>query len=179
MSFAKEMSFYTAYHQEKRNILVHIFGVPMIIFSLFALLSLVTIYSHNGYPFTLAMLFFVCVMAYYFMLDFVFALTAAVFYGLILLGSHYIALMGTPYAIGAFIVGQLLGWVSQILAHAKFENNRPALLDNLTQALFSAPIFVIADVFFELGFRKDLEKEIKDILRAEGRLREETAPAAS
>ena len=49
--------------------------------------------------------------------------------------------------------------------------DRPALFDNLFQALGSAPIFVVADGFFELVFRKDLEAQVKAILKEQGKLK--------
>ena len=42
-----------------------------------------------------------------------------------------------------------------------FEGRRPALLDNLSQSLM-APLFLIAEVLFFLGIRKDLERTVHE-----------------
>ena len=57
---------------------------------------------------------------------------------------------------------------AQIYGHYVFEKSKPAFLDNLFQALVSAPLFVVADVFFELGLRKDLEEQVKNVLKERG-----------
>ena len=177
-SFAEEMAFYTAYHQERRNVLIHVVGVPLITFSLLALLSLWNVFTVGGVNITAGMIFLAGTLLYYFTLDFIFALVATVFYGALLVAAHQLAGMGVEYAVGAFITGQLTGWSTQIYGHVAYEGNRPALMNNLFQALFSGPIFVIADVFFHLGLRKDLEKELKQILSSRGRLREENLKAS-
>jgi len=47
------------------------------------------------------------------------------------------------------------------LAGHAIEKRRPALADNFFQ-IFIAPLFLVAEIFFFLGFRKDLEKEIEN-----------------
>lgn len=169
MRFAKEMAFYSAYHQEKRNILVHIIGVPIISFSLLVVASWVSLFEIGGQPITLAMALTLVVLLYYFSLDIPFALVASIVFIGLLVVAHWISLnTSTLIGWGIFAVGQVLGWGSQIYGHVFFEKGRPAFLDNLFQALVSAPLFVIADVFFELGIRKDLEDQVKQELKDRG-----------
>lgn len=172
-SFAEEMSFYSAYHQEKRNVLIHVVGVPLISFSLLVVMSWVPLFTFNGFTLTLATAFTVAVLIYYFMLDAIFATAAAVLFGSLLVAAHYVGAMGYTVGLTIFVVAQLFGWGTQFYGHFVFEKGRPALFDNLFQALFSAPLFVVADVFFELGLRKDIEEQVKDQLRAQGKLRVE------
>ena len=42
-------------------------------------------------------------------------------------------------------------WILQFIGHGVFEGRAPALLDNLFQALFMAPIFVLIEVLMSLG----------------------------
>ena len=142
-SFAQEMAFYSAYHQERRNVLIHVVGVPTITFSLLTLMSLWNLYTfENGFALTFAMIFLAATLLYYFYLDLTFGLVSTIVYGGLAVGAHYVALQGTTPALVVFGAGQLLGWGTQIYGHAAFEGNRPAFLDNLFQALFSAPLFV-------------------------------------
>jgi len=50
-------------------------------------------------------------------------------------------------------------WVLQFAGHA-IEGRRPALADNLFQ-IFIAPIFLVAELFFALGFRRDVRKKVE------------------
>ncbi len=172
MRFAKQMAFYSAYHQEKRNILIHVVGVPTITFSLLLVLSWINIPVLEGIPVTVAMVFTAAVLLYYFTLDFIFAFTATLLFGGLLAAAHYLSLhvdSTTGWVI--FGAAQILGWGTQFYGHFVFEKDRPALFDNLFQAVISAPLFVVADVFFELGFRKDLENEVKQVLSEQGKLK--------
>jgi uncharacterized membrane protein YGL010W len=58
-------------------------------------------------------------------------------------------------------------WILQFIGHGKFEGRKPALLDNLVQALFLAPLFVWYEVLFKLGFYKNLRKEVDSAIEVE------------
>jgi uncharacterized membrane protein YGL010W len=59
----------------------------------------------------------------------------------------------TYWAAGLHVVS----WLAQFLGHGKFEGRAPALLDNLVQALFLAPLFVWMEFLFFLGYRPELK----------------------
>jgi uncharacterized membrane protein YGL010W len=50
------------------------------------------------------------------------------------------------------------GWRLQLIGHY-FEGRKPALVDNVFQ-IFVAPIFLAAEVFFALGYKKNLRKNV-------------------
>jgi uncharacterized membrane protein YGL010W len=54
-------------------------------------------------------------------------------------------------AFGILFVG---GWIIQLVGHA-FEGRKPALADNLLQ-IFIAPVFLVAEIAFMLGLRKNV-----------------------
>jgi uncharacterized membrane protein YGL010W len=58
------------------------------------------------------------------------------------------------------IAVHVVSWIAQFIGHGKFEGRKPALLDNLVQALFLAPLFVWYEVLFKMGFYKKLQKEV-------------------
>ncbi|MCB1305241.1 MAG: DUF962 domain-containing protein [Leptospiraceae bacterium] len=172
MRFAKQMAFYSAYHQERRNILIHVVGVPTITFSVLLVLSWLEVYTFNGFPITVAMLFTAAVLLYYFTLDTGFALASTALFGALLAAAHFLSgRVDTTTGWIIFGTAQVLGWGTQFYGHFIFEKDRPALFDNLFQALISAPLFVVADVFFELGMRKDLEEQVKQVLIEQGKLK--------
>jgi uncharacterized membrane protein YGL010W len=54
----------------------------------------------------------------------------------------------------------IIGWTLQILGHARFEHRKPALLDNPTHLLIG-PMFLVAKLLVDLGFRPDLARAIQ------------------
>ncbi|ORX97174.1 hypothetical protein BCR34DRAFT_497116 [Clohesyomyces aquaticus] len=57
-------------------------------------------------------------------------------------------------------VVHVISWIAQFIGHGKFEGRKPALLDNLAQALFLAPLFVWYEGLFKLGYYKELQTEV-------------------
>lgn len=55
----------------------------------------------------------------------------------------------------------VVSWILQFIGHGKYEGRKPALLDNLVQALFLAPLFVWYEILFKLGFYKKLKKDVE------------------
>lgn len=60
-------------------------------------------------------------------------------------------------ALGLHVVS----WILQFVGHGKYEGRKPALLDNLVQALFLAPLFVWYEILFKLGFYKQLKRDVE------------------
>jgi uncharacterized membrane protein YGL010W len=65
------------------------------------------------------------------------------------------------------IAVHVVSWIAQFIGHGKYEGRKPALLDNLVQALFLAPLFVWYEVLFKLGFYKGLKNEVEMGIEAE------------
>jgi uncharacterized membrane protein YGL010W len=63
-----------------------------------------------------------------------------------------------------FGVAFVVGWAFQLLGHV-FEGRRPALVDNLLQALV-APLFILLEGLFALGLRRDVQRRVEDRLDA-------------
>jgi uncharacterized membrane protein YGL010W len=149
------MAVYAAYHRNRWNKLTHFIGVPAIIFAILIPMSWVSL----GEDVSLAHVFLGAVLAYYFLLDVPLALATAVASAALFLAAKLAA--GTGIAsgwiwFGVFFVG---GWIFQLVGHV-FEGRKPALADNLFQ-IFVAPIFLVAEAFFALGFKRDLLKKIE------------------
>lgn len=78
-------------------------------------------------------------------------------------GNHLIGEHGwtaTKWAIGIHV----FSWVAQFVGHGKFEGRAPALLDNLFQAIFLAPLFVWLEILFALGYRPELQSRIDKLV---------------
>jgi uncharacterized membrane protein YGL010W len=157
-SLEQQMSFYAAYHRDGRNKATHFIGVPLIMLAILVPLSWLRI-EVAGFGLTGAMLLAACVLAYYFILDVPLALAMLVVIAALIWLAQSIAALGPAQGwawFGALFVG---GWILQLLGHA-FEGRKPALVDNLFQ-IFVAPIFLAAEVFFALGYKRELCRRIK------------------
>jgi uncharacterized membrane protein YGL010W len=159
MDLARQMSTYAAYHRNRWNRLTHFVGVPAIVFAILIPMARVPL----GGDITLAHVFVAVVLACYFALDVPIALAAAVAVGALLAAAVAAAASGAGWTwFAVFFAG---GWIFQLVGHG-FEGRRPALADNIWQ-IFVAPIFLVAELFFALGFRRDLLRRI-DATRAGG-----------
>ena len=153
----QEMAIYAAYHRDPRNRATHFLGVPLIMLALLVPLSWPN-FDFFGFKVTAAMLLAAAVLAYYFVLDVALAVAMLAVLGALIWLAELLAAGGAAHAwiwFGAAFVG---GWILQLVGHA-FEGRRPALVDNLFQ-IFVAPIFLMAEVFFALGYKPELRRRL-------------------
>ncbi len=153
------LSTYKSVHLNKNNVRTHFVGVPAIIWSLVVLLSLVKlpiIIGDSGYSLTLAMVFFVGVLIYYFTLHVSLAIGQLIF----IIPTFYTAHLVAQRTDALWIAGSvfIIAWIVQFIGH-HYEKAKPAFVDDLNQLLIG-PFFLMAEVFFMLGGLKSLEKEI-------------------
>jgi uncharacterized membrane protein YGL010W len=78
--------------------------------------------------------------------------------------AHLDWMLWFSLSIGIFVVG----WLFQFVGHF-YEKKKPAFTDDII-GLAIGPLFVLAEMIFKLGFRKNLQERILGqarILRAE------------
>lgn len=78
-------------------------------------------------------------------------------------GKYLITIYGMTanyYAAASFLVS----WIAQFIGHGVFEGRAPALLDNIFQALFLAPLFVWLEILFALGYRPELKTRMEKLV---------------
>jgi len=153
-----QMSFYAAYHQDGRNKATHFIGVPAIMLSLFIPLAWIR-FDAGGVTITAAMLFAAAVLIYYFFLDVPLAFAMLVTTAALVWVGHQLAGLGTVQGWIWFAILFVGGWILQLVGHG-FEGRKPALADNLFQ-IFVAPIFLAAEVFFALGYKPQLHRNVQ------------------
>ena len=157
-SLEDQMAFYAAYHQNARNKATHFVGVPAIMLSLFIPLAWLRL-EVGGVTLTGAMLFAAVVLAYYFLLDVPLALAMLVVTAVLVYLGQAIADLGAAPGWAWFAALFIGGWILQLVGHV-FEGRKPALADNLFQ-IFIAPIFLVAELFFALGLKRDVLKKVE------------------
>ncbi len=148
----EQMSIYAAYHRNRWNKLTHFVGVPAIIFAILIPMARLDF----GAGVNLARVFVVVVLIYYFVLDAPLALVTTVVVAALLYAAEQVAAIAGWVWFAAFFAG---GWIFQLAGHA-FEGRKPALADNLFQ-IFVAPIFLMAEVFFALGLKRELLEKVE------------------
>jgi uncharacterized membrane protein YGL010W len=151
---------YAAYHRDRRNILTHFIGVPMIVFAVVLALATVSI-AVGSMAVTLAAATCIAASVYYLRQDLALGLTLAlVLFLMCAASSEIIARVSTGAALGIAATIFVLGWALQFLGH-KFEGMKPAFFDDI-MGLVIGPLFVCAEAFFLLGAKPRLRRYIEE-----------------
>lgn len=160
-ALAKNLTIYKSFHTKLITDITHYIGIPLIIFALMILFSWMHVRIPNVFDTTLAWLLTVLAIIYYLFLDLIIGATL----GIILIILNFIAgyiSHNEPswHSFKIFIIALIIGVIFQALGHL-FESKKPALMSNLKYILIG-PIYLTAEVFFCLGFKKDLQQEMTE-----------------
>ncbi|WP_180106665.1 MULTISPECIES: DUF962 domain-containing protein [unclassified Acinetobacter] len=151
------LSQYAAYHLDRKNVLTHFVGIPLIVFSIMCLTARAGLMI-SGFELTLALLLIIASVIYYLSLDKIFGLIMllvfAVTYPLALMIAKMSLMSWLIWSVGIFVVG----WIIQFIGHY-YEKKKPAFMDDVI-GLAIGPLFVLAEFVFLLGFRKELEQRM-------------------
>lgn len=168
------LTFYGAYHHNATNITIHMVCVPLILISAFCMAT----YTGNLVP-TPAWL----TVPY---LELNLGTIAAILYsGLYLLLEPFAGFFLSAFCIGGTALSNYLRqqdsattfqgalalhivcWIFQFIGHGVYEGRAPALLDNLIQAIFLAPMFVWLEILFAFGYRPELRSRVSKKVQIE------------
>jgi uncharacterized membrane protein YGL010W len=150
---------YAEYHRDRRNILTHFIGVPMIVFAVGVLLSRPT-FLLGGLVLSPAWIVFAAVVLWYVtrgQLLLGVAVSAAT--ALLLLLAHQLPGGGVGPWLGWGLSFFVVGWVIQFIGHY-YEGRKPAFSDDLV-GLLVGPMFVVMEMLAALGLFKSLVSEIE------------------
>lgn len=157
-TITEHLAGYAAYHRDRRNIMTHLVGIPLIVVAIEILLSRPTWFIAD---FMLSPAIIVSAIAalFYLKLDVALGILMTLLLSLsVWLGSH-VAMLETAlwlsWGIGLFVVG----WIFQFIGHY-FEGRKPAFVDDI-MGLAIGPLFVVAEVVFMLGGKKQLHQAIE------------------
>ncbi|KAH9882503.1 hypothetical protein J1614_000739 [Plenodomus biglobosus] len=180
----KNLVFYGAYHRNPTNVAIHIGCVPLLLATSFVFgtktptlpLRTPALLTRLNLPLNLGTLTALTYSTLYLLLS---PNTAGLTLTPLLLSAASLAnrltrspARRTVNAVAAAV--HVVSWILQFVGHGRFEGRKPALLDNLVQALFLAPLFVWYEVLFKLGFYRGLKRGVEEGVEAEvARLRGE------
>ena len=148
---------YAAYHRDRRNVWTHFLGVPMIVLAVHVLLSR-PLFEVGGWLLAPAVFVSLAAALWYLAVEIRFGLVMSAFLALCVWLGLEIAQWSTMAwlltGVGLFVVG----WLFQFLGH-HYEGRKPAFIDDL-KSLLVGPLFVLAEMTFMLGMRRDLQRRI-------------------
>ena len=150
---------YAAYHRDRRNIVSHFVGVPMIVFGVGVLLARPAVATGNV-VLTPAWFVFALVAAWYLSRgNAVLGVVTSVVVAALLWLAQRVSGGSVPswlaWGAGFFLVG----WLIQFIGHW-YEGRKPAVVDDVV-GLVVAPMFITAEALFLLGWNKPLWSEIE------------------
>ncbi|KXJ92455.1 hypothetical protein Micbo1qcDRAFT_162741 [Microdochium bolleyi] len=174
LNLEKQLTFYGAYHHNAVNIGIHTVCVPLILFSGFTLAAntgtLVPLPDYLTIPnldLNLGTLAAITWGGLYVLLEPVAGTAlAAICLGAAAGGNKLLA-DNAEMTNKAAIAVHVVAWIAQFIGHGVFEGRAPALLDNLVQAIFLAPLFVWLEVLFKFGYRRELQARVGQAIDVE------------
>ena len=157
---------YAHYHRDKRNIVTHLVGIPLIVLSIGMLLSLVS-WNIAGYSVSLAALLWVLSTLWYLTRgNLLLGVATSVVNGVL------IALAHTPEAAIGWGLSALydaawfpglavfvIGWIIQFVGHI-FEGRKPAFVDDVV-GLMVGPMFVVGEALMMAGMLRSMHSLIE------------------
>jgi uncharacterized membrane protein YGL010W len=171
----KQVTFYLSYHDNKVNQWIHLACIwPIFVSGLMILAHTQPLVETPVWLASLpygefAVLNYSAVMAGIYMLWYI-ALDAfagslgAAIISTCFLFANYFVIEGAK-ALGVHSMHVTLAihataWILQFIGHGVFERRKPALFDSLDQALITAPMFVLLEILFPLGYRPELYQRV-------------------
>ena len=127
---------YAAFHATAGNQACHYVGIPLIVFTLVALLTRVPLGSVGGIGVTLAEVTVVAVTAWYLTLDLPLALA-------MLVATSLFAFLGRRVPVLPCVALFVVGWIFQFIGHYVYEKKSPAFYKNLAHLLVG-PLWIVA-----------------------------------
>lgn len=158
-TLVEHLSQYAEYHRDRRNIATHFVGIPLIVLAVAELLSrpgleLAGLWLSPAAPVAAAAAIF------YLRLDLRYGLLMSALLLLSLWFGAALAVQSTTLWLSVGVALFVIGWIIQFVGHY-YEGRKPAFVDDL-MGLLVGPLFVVAELGFMLGLRKDVEQAVEE-----------------
>ncbi|KAK3687076.1 hypothetical protein LTR37_019190 [Vermiconidia calcicola] len=187
LNLEKQLNFYGAYHHNPVNIAIHVTCVPVLLLTAFLFgtntpaIPLPEWMTIPNLPANLGTITCLVYSTLYVLME---PVAGGMLAPLLLAGTAYGNHLTSTYGMKANYIAigvHVFSWIAQFVGHGIYEGRAPALLDNLVQAIFLAPLFVWMEILFMFGYRPELKSRLdqnvqKEIARFKA---EKTAKAAN
>lgn len=166
--FNDSFAFYSAYHKNNTNKIIHIITIPIIIYTIFIWAAYLSIYQLNNinnesYIYINAgLIIMISYFTIYALMDGLWSLPYFIYIFMLYIFATY-STYHIPYMGLWAIIIHIFAWILQFIGHGVFEGRKPALCDSVGQAICMAPYFVYVEILFMLGQRGYFKKYIDDL----------------
>jgi uncharacterized membrane protein YGL010W len=158
-SIVAQMAVYEAYHRNPWNKVTHLFGIPIIVFSILIPPGWLRI-PVGPITVTGALLVVGAALVYYYLLDVSLAAGMTLVLSCLLLAADAVSRLPLQTGLTVFVGAFVGGWILQFIGHSVFEKRKPAFTDNAFQ-LVIGPIYILAEGYFLLGIKRSLQSEVR------------------
>ena len=152
---------YAHYHRDRRNIVTHFVGIPLIFLAIAVLLAS-PVWPVAGLALTPAWLMWGITSVWYLSRgQWLLGLATSLVNGLLVALAHDLLSMPLPGGWAAWQMGVALfvvGWVFQFIGHY-YEGRKPAFVDDIV-GLLVGPMFVVGEAMMALGLLGNLHRAI-------------------
>ncbi|UIZ22293.1 hypothetical protein KXD40_004856 [Peronospora effusa] len=171
----KQVAFYLSYHSNKINQYIHLACIwPAFVSGLIILAHTQPFAETPSFLFSLPYGYLVVLnysavtagiyMLWYIALDIFAGTLGAAIVLLCFLFANYFVVEGADaphvHSMHVALAIQAATWTMQFIGHGIFEHRKPALFDSPDQAFITAPMFVLLEILFPLGYRPDLYQRV-------------------
>lgn len=168
----KSFAFYASYHNNPVNQLIHviciwpIFWTAVLMVNYCSPVEAFADYSFFGYPVSISLILCAFYFLFYFFVELPDGFGGLIAAGLVVVSfvssNHVKETVPDAFKIGAVV--HIFAWLAQFYGHGVHEKRSPALLDNLFGAVVMAPLFVVIEVLFLLGYRPNFRKSVEKVV---------------
>ena len=142
---------YAKYHKNKTNKIIHWICIPLIMFSLLGLLSLMTLFTFNSVTISALWFFIIFAIGYYIKLSKSLALGMTI---ISICFIYFIELINENFLnqkFEIFLSIFIISWIGQFIGH-KIEGKKPAFVKDL-QFLLIGPLWLLSYIYEKLGIK--------------------------
>lgn len=161
---------YARYHRDPRNIATHYAGIPLIVFAMAVLLARLQT-TVAGIPLSGDVVLWALATLWYLRLGlWAVTLTTSAAIAVLVALAHPFGTEATPTWLAVGLGSFVVGWTLQFIGHF-WEGRKPAFVDDI-RGLLVGPMFVVAEVWFNLGggqaLRQHIDTEAGPVARRTG-----------
>lgn len=154
---------YAGYHRDRRNIVTHFIGIPMIFTAIAMWLAFPLGKSWGSYGITGAWLMWAVTSFWYFTRGHaLLGVATAIVNGLLVTLAHALSVQAPDWGWAAWQLGVALfvvGWVFQFIGHC-WEGRKPAFVDDIV-GLLVGPMFVVGEGLMLAGLLADMRRTVE------------------
>ena len=145
---------YAVYHRNKTNKIIHWFCIPLIMYSLFGILSQLSFsytFNDNNYTINVLVIFIAPAILYYFKLSKKLAIGMLLITIIMVELLKVIDIFNSDLHILIYLSIFTIAWIGQFLGH-KIEGKKPAFFKDL-QFLLIGPIWLLSYIYKRLRIK--------------------------